>query len=128
MKIIFIALAFIFCTVSALVYTPKVTSPNSTSVWQAGRRYAVTWDVNSAGVPIPDDEQAMLYLGYIENNDQYNEHLFWKLASGFKLNTGHQEVVIPRDVKTRNSYIMVLIGDSGNASPQFTIDSIREHD
>jgi hypothetical protein len=50
----------------------------------------------------------------------------WELASGFKLDAGSQEVKIPRDLQTRNSYIIVLIGDSGNASPQFTIDSIRD--
>ncbi|KAG2187340.1 hypothetical protein INT44_005026, partial [Umbelopsis vinacea] len=81
-------------------------------------------DIHSAGAPIPDDETASLYLGYLINNDRFNEHLYWELASGFKLNAGSQEVQIPQKIRTRHSYIVVLIGDSGNASPQFTIESV----
>ncbi|KAI9287459.1 hypothetical protein BC943DRAFT_319852, partial [Umbelopsis sp. AD052] len=102
MKTLFVALTFIFCAVSALVYTPKVTSPDRSSVWQTGKNYTVTWDIHSAGAPIPDDETASLYLGYLINNDRFNEHLYWELASGFKLNAGSQEVKIPQKIRTRH--------------------------
>jgi hypothetical protein len=51
--------------------------------------------------------------------------LEWELASGFDLNKGSQVVTLPADLETKRTYIIVLMGDSGNASPQFTITAAR---
>lgn len=49
--------------------------------------------------------------------------LEWELGSGFPLTKGSYEVTLPSDLEERNTYIIVLMGDSGNASEQFTIKS-----
>ena len=41
------------------------------------------------------------------------------------MNSGSQPVRIPCDLETKDSYIIVLMGDSGNASPKFTIEGSR---
>ncbi|CAO3658782.1 unnamed protein product [Umbelopsis vinacea] len=148
----FIAIPYLICTVSALVYSPKITKPDSSTKWRAGRSYTVTWDPNSAGVPIPDSikyasgvgglslevsfyalyanqfhsyDSGSMKLGYLLHNDKYNEHLYWNLGGSFQLNSGSQRITLPSDLETRNSYIIVLFGDSGNASPQFEIEAAR---
>ena len=45
------------------------------------------------------------------------------LAKDFPITAGHTEITVP-SVTTRDSYILVLFGDSGNASPMFTINNI----
>lgn len=45
------------------------------------------------------------------------------LATGFPITMGRAEITVP-SVTTRNSYILVLFGDSGNASPRFTINNL----
>lgn len=86
----------------------------------------------------------MIKLGYLEG-DSPNEHLCkchsvsfirgtltdiiihkdWDLASGFPLNKGAQSVTLPSDLETKKTYIIVLMGDSGNASPKFLIQAAR---
>lgn len=48
-------------------------------------------------------------------------NLDWDLASGFPLNSGSWNVTLPKDLATRSDYIVVVFGNSGNASPKFTI-------
>ncbi|KAG2227981.1 hypothetical protein INT45_012005 [Circinella minor] len=67
-----------------------------------------------------DIYSGIIKLGYLEEGS-IDEHLYWDLGSGFLLNSGSQSVRLPRNLKTRDSYIIVLMGNSGNASPQFTI-------
>ncbi|CAM0142960.1 hypothetical protein VKS41_006289 [Umbelopsis sp. WA50703] len=123
MKIIFpyITISLFVYAVSAYVYSPKILTPNSKTHWRAGQTYTVVWDPNSAGITIPDNVTGSIMLGYLENGDQYNEHLNWHLADNFKLISGSQNVTLPNDLETKASYIIVLFGDSGNASPPFTI-------
>ncbi|KAI9299579.1 hypothetical protein BJ944DRAFT_245073, partial [Cunninghamella echinulata] len=60
-------------------------------------------------------------LGYLTKEDGPNEHLYWDLATGFPLNKGSQEITLPTDLEYRKTYIIVLMGNSGNASKKFTI-------
>ncbi|GAB5585602.1 hypothetical protein Unana1_00502 [Umbelopsis nana] len=124
-----IALSSIICTVSAYVYSPKITKPDKTTKWRAGESFTVTCnlfrDPDSAGIPIPDSVNGTIKLGYLLNGDKYNEHLYWDLADKFRLNSGSQRITLPKDLETRSTYIVVLFGDSGNASPEFTIKAAR---
>jgi hypothetical protein len=43
------------------------------------------------------------------------------LAEGFDIRDGHRTIRVP-DVPPRNNYIVVVMGDSGNRSPEFTIE------
>ena len=45
----------------------------------------------------------------------------WTLAEDFNLDDGEVEVTLPSDVATRDDYIIVLFGDSGNKSDRFSI-------
>lgn len=49
--------------------------------------------------------------------------LDWDLAAGFPLNSGSWNVTLPDNLATRSDYIVVVFGNSGNASPKFTIQS-----
>lgn len=67
------------------------------------------------------NEKGTLLLGYLED-DSTDEHLNIEhpLASGFNMDGGFVNFRCPK-VETRKNYIVVLIGDSGNRSPLFTI-------
>ncbi|KAJ2964886.1 hypothetical protein NQZ79_g317 [Umbelopsis isabellina] len=123
MKLIlpFITILLFVYTVSAYVYSPKILTPNSKSYWRAGQTYTVVWDPESAGIEIPANVTGSIMLGYLENGNIYNEHLYWTLADNFKLVSGSHNITLPSDLATKHSYIIVLFGDSGNASPEFTI-------
>lgn len=117
--------AFIACLANAIVINPSITTPNSGTKWRAGQTVTIKWDATyfdgTTNVPIPETSTGTIKLGYLENGDEYNEHLNWDLATGFKLAAGSQSVTLPGDLVTKTGYIIVLMGDSGNASPKFTI-------
>ncbi|KAI9494647.1 hypothetical protein BDB00DRAFT_817669 [Zychaea mexicana] len=109
---------------SAIVWNPEITTPNSGTKWRAGESYTVQWKPSINGENIPEGVNGMIKLGYLEDGS-INEHLYWDLASGFPLNKGAQSITLPADLETKTSYIVVLMGDSGNASPKFTIKAAR---
>ncbi|KAH8114372.1 hypothetical protein DFH11DRAFT_210849 [Phellopilus nigrolimitatus] len=101
-----------------IVYNPTITSPLSGTVWNGGEKQQVTWSV----ADIPDEEKnstGTLLIGYLEN-DSENLNIAQPLATGFKLTDAAVSITVPT-VAERTDYIVVLFGDSGNASPQFTI-------
>ncbi|KAL1927596.1 hypothetical protein VTP01DRAFT_3833 [Rhizomucor pusillus] len=127
MKASFLFLCIVFAILpfaSAIVYNPKITVPNASTKWRAGGTYTVKWETTIEGEPIPDGINGAIKLGYLEPGS-INEHLYWDLASGFPLNSGAQTVTLPADLETKNSYIVVLMGDSGNASQKFRIIAAR---
>ncbi|KAL0082456.1 hypothetical protein F4703DRAFT_1865749 [Phycomyces blakesleeanus] len=121
-KYIVFCVTLVICLVKAVVLNPHIIVPNESTVWKAGGTFDVKWDTIVYGSPIAPEVNGTIKLGYLDGTD-INEHLFWTLASGFPLNTGSQSVVLPTDLVTKASYIIVLMGDSGNSSPQFTIEA-----
>ncbi|TFK52278.1 hypothetical protein OE88DRAFT_1657453 [Heliocybe sulcata] len=103
------------------VWDPPVTSPTSGTVWNVGETQTVTWDTSSPPSEVTS-YSGQLVLGYMDPNSA-GEHLNLDspLASGFNLTDGKVSFTVP-DVPTRSTYIVVLFGDSGNASPEFTIN------
>ncbi|KAK7694779.1 hypothetical protein QCA50_001967 [Cerrena zonata] len=100
------------------VWDPKVNTPTTGTVWTTGSKQNITWD--TAGIPEEAlDTPGVIYLGHIEN-DSENLDIANPIAKGFKYRDGTVEVTVP-DVETRPDYIVALLGDSGNISPQFTI-------
>ncbi|ESK95822.1 hypothetical protein Moror_12434 [Moniliophthora roreri MCA 2997] len=101
-----------------IVFNPKITSPNEQTVWEVGSQQSVTWDPTG----LPDETlTGQAILGFLEG-DSPNEHLMLDnpLAKSFLIKDGKAEITVP-DVPERDSYIVVVFGDSGNASPRFTI-------
>ncbi|KAI7877988.1 hypothetical protein K492DRAFT_209274 [Lichtheimia hyalospora FSU 10163] len=105
------------------VYNPEIYVPNSDTVWKAGETYTVEWSKTSKdGRTIPEGHDGMIKLGYVEEGS-IDEHLYWDLAAGFPLNSGSWNVTLPDNLAARSDYIIVVFGNSGNASPKFTIQS-----
>ncbi|KAI9317046.1 hypothetical protein BX666DRAFT_1857930 [Dichotomocladium elegans] len=120
-SILLLLFAAFFASTDGLALNPPIKVPNAHTVWNAGGTYAVEWNTTTvSGIPIPPTDKGIVMLGYINNGD-FSEHLRWTLAVYFPLDTGHVNVTLPSDLPTGDNYIIVLFGDSGNASPQFTI-------
>ncbi|KAL4248495.1 hypothetical protein ABKN59_007758 [Abortiporus biennis] len=95
------------------VFVPPVTYPHNGTVWKSGQRHNVTWDTSKAPVNITNS------IGFILlRSGEVSTPVV--LADGFNIRTGRVEITVPL-VLTRDDYSLVLFGDSGNFSPQFTI-------
>ncbi|KAF8588588.1 hypothetical protein K439DRAFT_595864 [Ramaria rubella] len=105
------------------VIDPPITYPTAGTVWNVNDRHNVTWDTSV--IPPGFNSTGMIVLGFLDDADGDNEHLDLNnpLAQGFLLTAGRAEITVP-SVTTRDTYIIVLFGDSGNASPKFTITNI----
>ncbi|KAI6041372.1 hypothetical protein EDC04DRAFT_2565756 [Pisolithus marmoratus] len=100
------------------VVDPPITSPTASTVWNVGETQIVTWSTANLPTNITNPN-GMLVLGYIAN-DSENLMLQSPLATNLNYSDGQAPVTVP-NVPTGTNYIVVLFGDSGNASPQFTI-------
>ncbi|KAI0632211.1 hypothetical protein C8Q77DRAFT_1218678 [Trametes polyzona] len=127
---IFSVLLALFAVVSALplevrdVFVPPVTYPHAGTVWKVGQHHNVTWDTKNAPSQITNKvgkvvlaKGGILDVGEYIRTDASREH---PLAKGFDILDGRVEVKVP-DVKPGNDYTIVLFGDSGNDSAEFTI-------
>ncbi|KAI0820169.1 hypothetical protein BC628DRAFT_1331031 [Trametes gibbosa] len=95
------------------VFVPPVLYPHAGTVWFKGQRHNVTWDTTNAPVNITNK------VGIIQlrKGDLATPLI---LASGFDILLGRIEVTVPWVIPD-DDYSLVLFGDSGNFSPQFTI-------
>ncbi|KAG9309259.1 hypothetical protein JVU11DRAFT_10742 [Chiua virens] len=97
------------------VWDPPVTWPDASTVWVAGDTYNVTWSISNEPVNVTDSV-GMVLLRHGVNADEV-----YTLAQGFPLNATAINVTVPADVEPDTDWIIMLMGDSGNWSPQFTI-------
>ncbi|PBK99802.1 hypothetical protein ARMGADRAFT_1008289 [Armillaria gallica] len=95
------------------VYAPPVTSPNVSTVWTVNTTQTVTWDTSNPPAQITNR------LGSIRLR-KGDSTLPLVLADGFDILLGKFEVTVPW-VTEGDDYVIVLFGDSGNWSPEFTI-------
>ncbi|KAI0301171.1 hypothetical protein B0F90DRAFT_1618339, partial [Multifurca ochricompacta] len=100
-----------------IVVSPHITNPTRSTVWKVGDKVTVTWD--NSTIPPPGNFTGQLLLGFL-TSDSENLDVSNPLATSFPLSSGAVQITVP-DVQFRTNYIVVLFGDSGNASPQFTI-------
>jgi len=106
------------------VWSPPVTAPQAGDAWSVGSTQLVTWDTDGIP-PSAADNTGTLLLGYFEGSSEgENLDIDHPLAFDFLLTDGSIYVEVP-DVKPRDTYIVVLMGNSGNASPEFTITKRR---
>jgi len=96
------------------VFVPPVTYPHQGTIWLAGAHYDVTWETKDAPVNITNS------IGQIYLRVGEETWLNTTLASGFNIRDGTVRVQAPK-VPTGIDYSLVLFGDSGNFSPEFTI-------
>ncbi|KAH9848913.1 hypothetical protein C2E23DRAFT_842087 [Lenzites betulinus] len=97
------------------VFVPPVLYPHAGTVWVKGQRHNVTWDTTNAPVNITNKIGTIL----LRQGDLTTPLI---LADGFDILLGRIEVTVPW-VLHGSDYSLVLFGDSGNFSPQFTITS-----
>ncbi|KAI5121408.1 hypothetical protein M0805_003180 [Coniferiporia weirii] len=103
-----------------IVYNPMITYPVAGTVWNAGEVHTVTWDTSA--IPAgQNNATGTILLGHIENNSE-NLNIAQPLATGFKIMSGATNITVPL-VTDGDDYIVVLFGDSGNASKEFTISN-----
>ncbi|KAF7311154.1 hypothetical protein MKEN_01016600 [Mycena kentingensis (nom. inval.)] len=96
------------------VFAPPITSPTTGTVWRSGETQKVTWDTSAAPANITNP------IGFILlRKADVSTPLI--LGQGFKLLDGEVEVTVP-DVLEDSDYSIVLFGDSGDISPDFTIE------
>ncbi|KAI0629495.1 hypothetical protein C8Q77DRAFT_1161104 [Trametes polyzona] len=95
------------------VYTPPVLYPHAGTVWYKGQTHNVTWDVSDPPVNITNK------LGFILLR-KGNIATPLILADKFDILRGRVEVKVPW-VLEGDDYSVVLFGDSGNWSQDFTI-------
>jgi len=96
------------------VFVPPITYPTNTTVWNKGEEHNVTWDISQAPVNITNK------FGRIQLR-QGDLTTPLVLADGFDILLGTISVTVPW-VITGSDYQLVLFGDSGNFSPEFTIN------
>ncbi|KAJ7049030.1 hypothetical protein C8F01DRAFT_1179877 [Mycena amicta] len=96
------------------VWAPTITYPTEGVVLTANTPVNITWDTSNA--PKTISNSAMVLLG--RSGTDYP----FILAKDFDLRSGSVEVTVPY-VFSRDGYTFILFGDSGNASPTFTIES-----
>ncbi|KZV84423.1 hypothetical protein EXIGLDRAFT_753845 [Exidia glandulosa HHB12029] len=96
------------------IWSPHIIYPHEGTVWQLGARHNVTWDTSDA--PANISNAALIFLR--KGNTTFSNDT---LASGFDLRAGRTEITVPSDFAPGTDYRVVLFGDSGNWSPQFTI-------
>jgi len=95
-------------------FIPKITFPTSATVWQIGETHNVTWDISQAPTNITNQFGGRIQL----RADGHTT--FMVLADNFDILLGTYSITVPW-VITGNKYQLVLFGDSGNFSPEFTI-------
>ncbi|KAH8989051.1 hypothetical protein EDB92DRAFT_892011 [Lactarius akahatsu] len=103
-----------------IVYSPTITSPTEGAIWPILSQQVVKWSTSG----IPRDAQnntGSILLGYLEDGDD-SEHLDYEhpLAEGFFLTAGSQIITVP-NVPLKDTYIIAVMGDSGNSSPKISI-------
>ncbi|KAL5524450.1 hypothetical protein ACEPAF_9590 [Sanghuangporus sanghuang] len=103
-----------------IVYNPLITYPTAGVVWTVGETKTITWETSEIPEELRNSTGTIL-LGYNED-DSENLDIAQPLATGFNLTDGQVNVTVP-EKQERSDYIVVLFGDSGNASPEFTIKS-----
>ncbi|KAJ7134789.1 hypothetical protein C8R44DRAFT_771476 [Mycena epipterygia] len=110
------------------VITPHITSPTEKDSWTPGSIQTVTWETQDIP-PAFVNNSGMILLGHMgttydsKGRPQTTENLntTCPLANHFLIGAGKVNVTVPLDTPPRDTYIIVLFGDSGNTSPQFKI-------
>ncbi|KAL1947929.1 hypothetical protein VTO73DRAFT_13653 [Trametes versicolor] len=95
------------------VYTPPVLYPHAGTVWYKGQTHNVTWDVSDPPAHITNPIASLML-----RKGQLPTPLI--LADNFSILLGRIEVTVPW-VTEGDDYIVVLFGDSGDWSEEFTI-------
>ncbi|EJD40996.1 hypothetical protein AURDEDRAFT_69324 [Auricularia subglabra TFB-10046 SS5] len=99
------------------IWNPHILNPSAGVVWARGSTQNVTWDTSDAPELISEISAIRLRKGGSTQPED--------LAFDFDLRSGSQVITVPglpTDIPTGDDYRLVLFGDSGNWSDEFTIN------
>ncbi|KAG9309831.1 hypothetical protein JVU11DRAFT_1139 [Chiua virens] len=96
------------------VWVPSIFYPHAGIVWEKGETHNVKWDASNPPSQITNP-YGKIYL--VKDNLILFDR---QLASDFALSGGQVGVKVPTDIDS-GIYQLVLMGDSGNWSDEFTI-------
>ncbi|KAF8345856.1 hypothetical protein F5887DRAFT_1073936 [Amanita rubescens] len=96
------------------VYDPPILYPKHTTIWAVGEKHHVVW--NTTNPP----EQITNTIGEVFLRKGDLTDVNHPLAGNFSILLGRIEITVPH-VPPGHDYRIVLMGDSGNWSPEFTI-------
>ncbi|KAF9649922.1 hypothetical protein BDM02DRAFT_3085170, partial [Thelephora ganbajun] len=101
---------------------PPVTYPTKGVVWHAGEKQTVLMcPLCDTDLPVNiTNPIGKVVLGWLEGPG-LNLQLNAPLAQGFPITAGKVDIVVPSQYPDRDTYIVALLGSSGNISPTFTI-------
>ncbi|KAJ4483386.1 hypothetical protein J3R30DRAFT_3284270 [Lentinula aciculospora] len=95
------------------VFVPEIITPTTGETWVIGDTQSVTWNVSSPPAQITNPVgQILLRKGELTQNVT--------LAGDFSILAGNVSFIVP-SVTPDDDYSIVLFGDSGNFSPEFSI-------
>ncbi|EPQ52679.1 hypothetical protein GLOTRDRAFT_20378, partial [Gloeophyllum trabeum ATCC 11539] len=97
------------------VYAPPISYPTAGTTWQVGGSYNITWDASN---PPKQITNPIGHIDLLKNNVIITGA---PLANGFSILDGTHEITVPLTVEPGSGYTVVLFGDSGDISPEFTI-------
>jgi len=100
------------------IFVPRIIEPTASTVWKSGEIRKITWDTSNAPKQITNG------VGLVLIRFQ-NTSTPFVLANGFNILDGSVDIRVPL-VQTRPDYSIILLGDSGNDSPNFEIIGIPE--
>ncbi|KAJ3762404.1 hypothetical protein EV360DRAFT_35793 [Lentinula raphanica] len=99
------------------VAVPQILTPTAGDTWVIGDTQSVTWNVSSLPAQITNPVgQILLRKGELTQNGMLT------LAGNFSIRAGNVSFIVP-SVTPDDDYSIVLFGDSGNFSPEFSIVS-----
>ncbi|KAL0060630.1 hypothetical protein AAF712_012573 [Marasmius tenuissimus] len=106
------------------VWSPRIISPDASTVWRTGGKYNVTWDTSNPPERItPGNEITLMNLNQeiFGSCDScwYNEVI--RPLDTFSLLDGFAEVIVPFSIPADDQYFVTLFGSSDNRSPHFRI-------
>jgi len=98
------------------VWDPAIFTPTSETLWYIGQEYTVTWNTSNPPQEVTD-VYGRLYLTQGDSGQAGPT-----LAQGFPLSDGEVSITVP-DVQPALNWKVVLMGDSGDYSAEFRIES-----
>ncbi|KIY62436.1 hypothetical protein CYLTODRAFT_426911 [Cylindrobasidium torrendii FP15055 ss-10] len=98
------------------VWTPTITSPTAETVWTVGQTVEVTWSTADAPENVSNGGRVVLGKNNLLTSNVLVDSFVLKDADG------SITVTVP-EVEAGDDYFIVLFGDSGNWSDNFTIQA-----
>ncbi|PIL28293.1 hypothetical protein GSI_09581 [Ganoderma sinense ZZ0214-1] len=98
---------------TSAIFNPPVTYPTAGTVWTVGQNLNVTWDLSNAPQNVTDTEGLILLRKSGVTTPLILQH-------NFSIFDGAVTIAVPLVVEG-DDYSIILMGDSGNVSPDFTI-------